>query len=249
MKMNKKGMTLVECIIAMAVFAIATTGFTMAATTCIRAQTKFHTRNKIANNQSTDLEHFANYSDVVDLSEYSVTTMDPNTGIGKNMYQITYAFPSATVTNSKVHGYRAEVDSDDKVFELSFLSPINTVSLDSDEYWFTLYNVSGSDVSWDWSCSTDYSFFDNEKASTQQTLPNGGRIWADGSIMRFGIKSSVGDLSGCTAHVEFFNGSYCDIPNMGQFLNINEDDPDDDQYGYIFYMGGHSFWQYHSYNG
>ena len=48
MKNNKKGMTLVECIIAMAVFAVATTGFTMAATTCIKAQIKSHTRNRIA---------------------------------------------------------------------------------------------------------------------------------------------------------------------------------------------------------
>ena len=245
MKTNRKGMTLVECIIAMGVFAIATTGFTMAATACVKAQTKYHTRNRITNSQTTNLEHFSNYKDVVDLSEHNVTSMDPDTGIGKNMYQMTFEFPSATVVNNKIHGYRSLVnDDEDGVFELSFFSPINQVSLEANEYWITLYNCSDVEVTWDISGESHIMFFDNEKNTTGNTLPR--HIWnAGGEYKRFGVRDeSNGSESLQITIKDPINNTSAVVP-LGNKININGEE---DRYGYIFYTGGNNFLSFDEYN-
>ena len=234
MKMNKKGMSLVECVIAMGVFAIATTGFVMCATACVRAQAKSHKRNNTTNVQTTNLEHFSNYKNVVDLSEYNVKPMDPSTGMGKNMYKMTFAWTSGTVTNSKIHGYRSEMASEtDGVFELSFFSPIDQVDLAYDEIWVTLYNLTATDQTWDITCNTDLSFFDNEHNSLGQSLPR--HMWAGGgSYKRFGVKGTSSDYS---IHiVNPFGGTDANV-GLADKCDVNATDPSDDQYAMIFYDG------------
>lgn len=245
MKSNKKGMTLVECIIAMAVFAIATTGFTMSATAAMRAQAKAHNRNKIANEQNTDLEHFSNYSQVVDLNELNVTPMDPSDAMGKNMYQIKYDFNGIEVVNNKVHGYRAAVDEKDSVYELSFFSPIDQVMLEPNEYWITLYNCTPEDRTWDITCDGDgIEFFDNEKRSLGNTLPR--HIWGgNGEYKRFGVRLTdplkpleivINDpITHETSNVTV---------DLSDKINISGED---DRYGYVYCVSATSFVSYSEY--
>jgi prepilin-type N-terminal cleavage/methylation domain-containing protein len=195
MKSNKKGMTLVECIIAMAVFAVATTGFTMVATTCMKAQARTVKRMTTTNNQTTNLEHFSTFSQVLDPEYTNVKPMEN----GTNRFKMTFAFPALTVENDHVYGYTAKLDeeSQDGVFELSFFSAADQVTLDANEYWITLYNYGTEQRTWDISCaiagdSQQFEFFDNEKNNTvQQTLPR--HIWApNGGYMKFGIRPREG---------------------------------------------------------
>ena len=203
MKNNKHGMTLVECIIAMAVFAVASTGFIMTATACYKSQVKAKKRMDTANTQTTNLEHFSNYSQVVDPEALNV---EPMSG-GSNRWVITFPFTSASggeISNSKVHGYYSVADPDDPVFDLSFFSPIEQVDLTTDEYWVTFTNV-GSEQKWlelSLADSTHFVFFDNEKnEASGSTLPE--HIWGpNGGAFRFGIKNKGGgDISGAVLTV------------------------------------------------
>lgn len=196
MKNNKHGMTLVECIIAMAVFAVASTGFIMTATACYRSQVKAKKRMDTANTQTTNLEHFSNYSQVVDPEALNVEPMSA----GSNRWAITFPFSSASggpVTNTRVHGYYSVANPDDPVFDLSFFSPIEQVDLSTDEYWVTFTNVSSEQY---WlvlkaADPTSYVFFDVEKEEKGDTLPK--HIWApNGGTFRFGIRNKSGaDIS------------------------------------------------------
>jgi prepilin-type N-terminal cleavage/methylation domain-containing protein len=190
MKTNKKGMTLVECIVAMAVFAIATTGFTMAATACMRAQAKSHKRMTKTNVQSTNLEHFSTNAHVLD-PEYS--NIKPMT-TGANQFKITFPFKTSTVENKNVYGYYAKLDSNDKegVYQLSFLSAVDQIKLTEGEYWVTLYNCTSDGQEFTVSCDEDYTFFDNEhNISYDTSLP--GHLWsADGGYRKFGVKNLKG---------------------------------------------------------
>ena len=182
MKNNKKGMTLVECIIAMAVFAVATTGFTMAATTCIKAQIKSHTRNRIANTQTTNLEHFSNYSKVIDPTLLNVEEMHENYAISFNFDQV-----GINVVNKDVYGYTAVTDPDDKVYQLSYLSPIEQVTVMPGEWWLTIYNGDSSDHSFKFKALSGFEFFDNEKEP--QGDDTDYRIYpANGGIRKLGVK-------------------------------------------------------------
>lgn len=255
MKMNKKGMSLVECIVAMGVFAVATTGFTMAASACVRAQAKSHKRNLATNVQTTNLEHFSNYKQVVNLSEYNVKPMD-NDPTSVNSYVITYTFPSVEFKNTKVFGYRSTVaDGEDGVFELSFLSPVSHVDLEDNEYWITLYNCSTVDEAWDISCSSDFHFFDTEKNSKGQSLTVNNMIATQDYIV-FGIADDrpasqivPNDPNGITFYIDDpIDGNHYEVP-IEDYLDISSEDNSDDRYGYIFYTGGSTFETYADYVG
>ena len=209
MKTNKKGMTLVECIIAMAVFAVATTGFTMAATACMKAQAKTGRRMTATNTQTTNLEHFSSYSRVLDPEYSNVRAM--NSGVNK--YKMTFNFGSIEVENDNVYGYKSVLDHDspDGVFELSFFSAAEQIDLGEGEYWITLYNNSSSQHTLDISCAVPgdsqvFEFFNNEHDNAvQQALPR--HIWApNGGYMKFGLKQrtpGVGDLDTCLTITDF----------------------------------------------
>ena len=197
MQSNKKGMTLVECIIAMAVFAVATTGFTMAATTCMRVQAKQSKRMTKTNVQSTNLEHFSTFTTVLDPEYSDVRRMAG----GENKFKMTFKFDDATIVNDNVYGYYAKLDPNDQdgVYELSFFTSTDVAALGEDEYWITLYNFTDDTQTWSLTCPDEFKFFDNEKNKTQQhVLPT--RMWApDGGYLKFGIsKEDVdGDLTTC----------------------------------------------------
>lgn len=228
MNTNKKGMTLVECIIAMAVFAVATTGFTMAATACMKAQAKTGRRMTATNTQTTNLEHFSTFSQVLDPEYSNVKPMEA----GVNRFKMTFAFPSVTIENDHVYGYSSKLDEDspDGVFELSFFSAADQVPLEDNEYWITLYNYSGSQQTWDISCaipgdSQDFEFFDNEKKNTvQQTLPR--HIWApNGGYMKFGIRqriAGVGDLNSCLKITNVETGNEFTVPVTNKKVKEDE---------------------------
>ncbi|EGC03742.1 prepilin-type cleavage/methylation N-terminal domain protein [Ruminococcus albus 8] len=187
MKKNNKGMTLVECIIAMAVFAVATTGFTMAATSCIRAQIKSHARNRIANEQTTNLEHFSNYSKVIDPTLLNVKEMPEK-------YGVSFDFGTIKVVNKDVYGYTALADPEDKTYQLSFISPIERVTVLPGEWWITIYNADPTDKSFDIYAQPGFIFFNNEKedAGTESL----DRIYpANGGMRKIGIRNISGDNS------------------------------------------------------
>lgn len=218
MKTNKKGMTLVECIIAMAVFAVATTGFTMAAAACMKAQAKTTRRMTTTNSQTTNLEHFSTFSHVLDPEYANVKPMED----GLNKFKMTFDFGSVKVENDHVYGYSSKLDPDspDGVFELSFFSAADQVSLDSHEYWITLYNYGAIQQTWDISCaipgdSQEFEFFDAGKNSAvQQTLPR--HIWApNGGYMKFGIRQrtpGVGDIDTCMVITNVETGNKMTVP-------------------------------------
>ncbi|MCC3349829.1 prepilin-type N-terminal cleavage/methylation domain-containing protein [Ruminococcus albus] len=187
MKKNNKGMTLVECIIAMAVFAVATTGFTMAATSCIRAQIKSHARNRIANEQTTNLEHFSNYSKVIGPTLLNVKEMPEK-------YGVSFDFGTIKVVNKDVYGYTALADPEDKTYQLSFISPIERVTVLPGEWWITIYNADPTDKSFDIYAQPGFIFFNNEKedAGTESL----DRIYpANGGMRKIGIRNISGDNS------------------------------------------------------
>lgn len=187
MKKNNKGMTLVECIIAMAVFAVATTGFTMAATGCIRAQIKSHARNRIANEQTTNLEHFSNYSKVIDPTLLNVKEMPEK-------YGVSFDFGTVKVVNKDVYGYTALADPEDKTYQLSFISPIERVTVLPGEWWITIYNADPTDKSFDIYAQSGFRLFNNEKDDAGEESLD--RIYpANGGMRKIGIRNISGDNS------------------------------------------------------
>ncbi len=187
MKKNNKGMTLVECIIAMAVFAVATTGFTMAATSCIRAQIKSHARNRIANEQTTNLEHFSNYSKVIDPTLLNVKEMPEK-------YGVSFDFGTVKVVNKDVYGYTALADPEDKTYQLSFISPIERVTVLPGEWWITIYNADPTDKSFDIYAQSGFRLFNNEKEDAGEKSED--RIYpANGGMRKIGIRNISGDNS------------------------------------------------------
>lgn len=187
MKKNNKGMTLVECIIAMAVFAVATTGFTMAATSCIRAQIKSHARNRIANEQTTNLEHFSNYSKVIDPTLLNVKEMPEK-------YGVSFDFGTVKVVNKDVYGYTALADPEDKTYQLSFISPIERVTVLPGEWWITIYNADPTDKSFDIYAQSGFRLFNNEKDDAGEESLD--RIYpANGGMRKIGIRNISGDNS------------------------------------------------------
>lgn len=187
MKKNNKGMTLVECIIAMAVFAVATTGFTMAATSCIRAQIKSHARNRIANEQTTNLEHFSNYSKVIDPTLLNVKEMPEK-------YGVSFDFGTIKVVNKDVYGYTALADPEDKTYQLSFISPIERVTVLPGEWWITIYNADPTDKSFDIYAQSGFILFNNEKEDASDKSLE--RIYpANGGMRKIGIRNISGDNS------------------------------------------------------
>lgn len=234
MKINKKGMTLVECIIAMAVFSIATTGFVMAASVCMRSQAKAGTRMTKTNTQTTNLEHFSTFAHVLDPSYSNVRPM----ASGTNQFQMTFQFPTDTVVNDKIYGYYSTLEDEDEdgVFELSFFSAADQVTLGEGEYWVTLYNYDGAQQTLDITCPDDFSFFDNEKNDTaQQTLPR--HIWApEGGYMKFGIKAKSGG-GAPTVTIHSVEGNFTDKTlNIADF-KLSEDE----NYCNIYYTGAGTF--------
>ena len=228
MKNNKKGMTLVECIIAMAVFAVATTGFTMAATTCIKAQVKSHSRNRIANSQTTNLEHFSNYSKVIDPSELNVEEMPER-------YAISFNFEgTANVINKDIYGYTAIADPDDEVYQLSFISPIERVTVMPGEWWVTIYNADPSDQIFNLTLCPGFEFFDNEKERT--SYPSEGCLWGgSGGIRKIGVRSTGGSFDDPCFTISRPGGTSQDIV-IGNF-NTEESTDNSSGYAMIYYNG------------
>lgn len=239
MKMNKKGMTLVECIIAMAVFAVATTGFTMAASACVKAQIKYHSRNRAMNNQTTNLEHFSAYSGG-NVNSTNLTPMDPDVGYGSNMYQVEFTFEDGTtITNRKVNGYRAgKAEGEDGVFELSFLAPIAQVPLNTNECWLTIYNCSEEGIVFDMTLPQGFEFFDSSKEKIGS--PYRLMLTDSGDFKRIGIRKSKTEASvppgaaidDVTVHMEDFDGKYTTDIKVQDYV-----DPygDGDKYGYLYF--------------
>ncbi len=235
MKTNKKGMTLVECIVAMAVFAVATTGFVMAASVSMRSQAKSARRMEKTNSQSTSLEHFSSYASVLD-PEYS--NVRPMT-VGTNQWRMTFAFPASTVINDHVFGYNAKLDSTDPdgVFDLSFFSSAEQLMLDENQYWVTLYNYDTQQHEWTAELnSADYTFFDNEgQDSGLQSTPS-RLIAPNGGYVKFGVKrkTSGASMNGCLKITGdgLGEGVNIDLDSM-KMPSLNKDD----HMRYIYYNG------------
>ncbi|MBQ9541029.1 prepilin-type N-terminal cleavage/methylation domain-containing protein [Ruminococcus sp.] len=229
MKNNKKGMTLVECIIAMAVFAVATTGFTMAATACIKAQVKSHSRNRITNAQTTNLEHFSNYSKVLDPSELNVEEMPER-------YAISFNFEgTANVINKDIYGYTAIADPDDKVYQLSFISPIERVTVMPGEWWITIYNGDPANQIFNLTLSPGFEFFDNEKERAD--FPAEGCIWGgDGGIRKIGIRSTGGSFNDPCMTISC-GGVSKSINILGENFWTEKNSDDSAGYASIYYNG------------
>jgi prepilin-type N-terminal cleavage/methylation domain-containing protein len=215
MKKNNKGMTLVECIIAMAVFAVATTGFTMAATSCIRAQIKSHARNRIANEQTTNLEHFSNYSKVIDPTLLNVKEMPEK-------YGVSFDFGTVKVVNKDVYGYTALTDPADKTYQLSFISPIEQVTVQPGEWWITIYNADSSDKSFRLEAKSNFVFFDNEKNEAGDVADY--RIYpANGGIRKIGIKNVGGDDTDALIIRDFDNQTIDHVISLPYFATEMND--------------------------
>lgn len=231
---NKKGMTLVEVIIAMAVFASITTGFTMAASYCVKAQAKAKTRLTETNEQTTKLE---NYSGVIDYDVADVDQLET----GANKWTMTYEFPNAgdsgyTITNDKLHGYTSK--SSDEVLKLGFFSAIDRINLNAGEYWITIYNWSSDDKLWDISCSSNFAFFDNEGDLTMPlNALNTQGVMASGGAVKFGIKDlGGGNLANAVTIKEW--GDTGD----GVTIDLSQDGYIDDQrYGFVYFTDSGTF--------
>lgn len=231
---NKKGFTLVEVIVAVAVFGIITTGFITAARYCYTAQTHANRDLKETNQQATNLEHFSNYNTVIDPGEYNLEFMES----GTNKWTISYPFATKTVKNDKVYGYISQTT--DETFQMGYFSPIERVNLESGEYWINIYNIGSAQVNWYLQASSGFQFFNNQKDVTVPPTSTGQRIWEPGAVRKIGVKNSgTGDVVAAFDIVDYNSGSviqtidltryadsegYCNIYYNGSFLTEDEVD-------------------------
>jgi len=225
-KMNKKGMTLVEVIVAMAIFGVITTGFMMSASYSLKAQAKAKIRLSETNEQTTNLE---DYQGVVDFAAADVAQLET----GSNKWSMVYEFPTGdTITNDNLHGYTSK--SNDEVLKLGFFSADDKLDLAAGEYWVTLFNYSSDDMIVNITCSPGFVFFDNEKhiANSIDTLSGLG-IVKDGGAVKFGIKDlGGGDLTQAFTVKKTIDDSVIG----GGALNVNNYS-DADRYAYTYYNG------------
>lgn len=196
-KANKKGMTLVEVIIAMSVFAIISTGFIMAAKYAYTAQVKAKKRLTHSNTQTTNLE---DYRGVVDPSyggtydEEGITDLGvQRMGASTNRWTMTYDFGvGAKIVNDRVYGYYSTPDRDDKTYQLAYFSPCDVVALEPGEYWITINNISANvsdNLPLRVVCDSDYVLFTNEKGIFPARTSMPDKIIAGGGFkLSFGLK-------------------------------------------------------------
>ena len=176
-------MTLVEVIVAMAIFSVITTGFCMTASYCLKAQTKARTRLTDINRQTTIAEDFGGrISNDEDADNGDAVVV--NLGSGSNQWTFTYDFPDVldaqnvpgvTVENSNVTGFMVETPDTDPLYQMVFFSVEDTVDLKvganendpNNEYWITVKNCSTDEEGLAFAVEFDSGstgiFFDNLK--------------------------------------------------------------------------------------
>lgn len=185
LRKNKRGVTLVEVIVAMAIFSVMTTTFVMTVNYCIRSNKLARLRLTESNKQTTDLE---NYSGVVDFAAADVDQMSA----GTNKYTFTFDFATGdSIVNDKNYGYVSKsADISDSPLQMRYFTSIEKTDLEADEYWITMYNFASSDQVWTITAGTDVLFFNNEKDMISSTITPG--MLANGSVCKFGVKIGAG---------------------------------------------------------
>lgn len=236
---NKKGMSLVEVIVAMAVFSVMTTGFMMTAIYCVKAQNKAKLRLKESNGQTTEIEDFKGLYDT-DTAYMGSDIQKPG---GSNLWTMSYNFPEGSYVNDRVHFYAYNNTDLDDAFQMQFFSPDESVDLKPNEYWVTIYNCSGDQVTWDITCDSGFVFFDNEgqTVSSLTTIPT--RIVDDGAKIKFGIRNiGGGDITQAVTLTDWNSP-----PNV-KTLNLSNDTAlvsnpysDSDRYAGVYFTGSNSF--------
>lgn len=194
---NAKGMTLVEIIVAMAVFSVITSGFCLATKYCMDAQVRAFDRLTQTNQQTTNLETYAGATDKNASNVQGLN--DPAHGVIDNRYVIKYTFyqhddvsdtdiAKYTFENKNMYGYQSVYTDEDQVLKLGFFSAENTVKLDTNEYWITVTNLSQETNVFDVSGSSDdFTFFNIEHQYYTDLTSIPSRVKANGEDYRFGV--------------------------------------------------------------
>lgn len=183
---NKRGVTLVEVIVAMAIFSIMATTFIMTVDYCLQFNKKAMYRLRESNKQATDLE---NFSGVVDYASADVAPINR----GSNKYAFTFDFSTGdTIVNNKNSGYVSKSTGiSDSGLAMRYFSPIEQLDLDVDEYWVTMTNFDDTDQVWTITAGPNVVFFNNEKEMISSTTLNPA-VLAEGGKCTFGVKLMPG---------------------------------------------------------
>lgn len=237
--MNKKGMTLVEVIVAMSVFAVIFTGFVMSAKYAYGAQVKAKKRLSQSNTQTMNLEDYRGIVDPTYKGTYG-TSGDTDLGVksmadGDNRWTMTYNFGgSAVITNDRVYGYYATPDMDDEVFELAYFSPSDVVALEPGEYWITITNVSNNDLPMAVVCGSGFQLFNNEKKvfPAKTSMPE-RIIPKDGYKISFGVKDMSYEYRNTGGAVQITNPMAEYTGGGAVLVTINPSDVDDNETHYV----------------
>lgn len=182
----KRGVTLVEVIVAMAIFTIMATTFIMTVSFCLQFHKQSLYRLRESNKQATDLE---NFSGVVDYESADVAPINR----GSNKYAFTFDFSTGdTIVNNKNSGYVSKSTSiSQSGLAMRYFSPIEQLDLDVDEYWVTISNFDDLDQLLTITAGSNVIFFNNEKEIISATTLNAA-VLAEGGKCSFGVKLMPG---------------------------------------------------------
>lgn len=192
---NLKGMTLVECIIAMCVLGAIAGMFVTVAVKAKNMNTQNYKRSNTMYKQAAAAENFN--TNVKYGMDCRVSKMI--TGGATNKVTMDANFGSIDL-ETEAYGYTAkrtddDEDSQDKNYQLRFFRSDYADILDPPDpangrYWIKIYNDTGSDIDWKFFATPTVdggTFYDNDgpiAGEISQTMPSG-------SITQFGLQLSL----------------------------------------------------------
>lgn len=142
-KANKKGMTLVEVIVAMALLGIISGMLCSAYVYSNNARVATYNRVTEENAQATDIEQFNYKQGAVDYSTANLSEMISG---ATNEYEMTFDFGAGTAITNTSYGFSStSTELSESGFDLKFFTPtLNIIDLSTGEYWISIDSDSAS---------------------------------------------------------------------------------------------------------
>ncbi len=243
-KHNRKGMTLIEVIIAMTILGIASTMIVMSLVYAVKANAYNYKRAKEVSYQSNYAE---NYDDTK-VYAYDEADVNPYSIGGTNSVDLTAEFGDKTLETknvasfkSKLNGFAETINYELKFFDSSANKLGTTLNPANGVYMVTFYNNSGTDLinftlSVDPDPATGGHFFNTEGVPLPDASHNPGDMIS-------GAKYNVGVVCGSSETImEISNpagasyGFTLKTDNLSDYVDV-DDNGNETGYILIHYMG------------
>lgn len=252
-KHNKKGVTLVEVIIAMTLLSMMAGMLVTVAVNAKNTNRDNYFRSKEMNEQALNAEQYN------DAKNYDMNDIKVNKYVGDGQTDNDFALEAdwgdGIKWNTTAYGYKTKLNSIDSKagYQLKFLQGTNvniTPNVNNGEYWVKFYNDSGAEITnfVMTPTTTGGKFFDANNNSSGNSVPLTTGI---GGVSQFGfIATSSGDYFGFTeTNDDLYSASH--VPSTSDFILSNETtfkkycetDSNGNLTGYIVihYMGGTTY--------